>query len=193
MRQPEEHPGARMAVGLVHHPVLNRAGDTVTSSVTSLDVHDMARLCRTYGVGCLYVVTPLQAQARLVERIIAHWTQGYGSQVNPERKEALTHVKVVDSIEQMLDNHGLDVEGAAVMVTSARTGKGVVSYATARDILARAPRAAVLFGTAHGLAGHAHELANVRLAPIPGVDDYNHLPVRCAASIIMDRLLGRGE
>ena len=182
---------AEMAVGLIHSPVMSRDGRTVTSSVTSLDVHDMARLCRTYGARTLYVITPLEEQARLVERIIGHWTQGYGAGVNPERKEALGFVKVVDTIEDMLDNFGLGIEGALVMATSARTGDGVTTYGQAREMLCRAPRAAVLFGTAHGLAPEAMKLANVRLAPIPGVDDYNHLPVRCAASIIMDRLLGR--
>ncbi|MDH5477216.1 MAG: RNA methyltransferase [Nitrospinota bacterium] len=183
--------GARLAVGLVHHPVVNRSGNTVTSSVTSLDVHDLARVCRTYGVGGLYIVTPLEAQARLVERIIAHWTTGYGSRVNPERKEAMRNVKVVDTIEDMMDNFGLGMEGAAVMITSARPGPEVISYSEGRQLLERAPRAAVLFGTAHGLAGSALELATARLAPIPGMDDYNHLPVRSAASIILDRLLGR--
>ena len=189
----EENPGARMAVGLVHHPVVNRKGETVTSSVTSLDVHDIARLCRTFGIHSLYIVTPLPAQARLVERLIAHWTMGPGSRINPERKEALSHVMVVDTVEDMLDNFGLGVEGAAIMATSAKAGGEAISYAKARGILAQAPRAAVLFGTAHGLAGPAMKLANVRLNPIPGVDEYNHLPVRGAASIVLDRLLGRGE
>jgi len=189
----EGHPGARMAVGLVHHPVVNRQGETVTSSVTSLDVHDLARLCRTYGVHSLYIITPLPAQARLVERLIRHWTAGYGSGVNPERKEALSRVMVVDRIEDMLDNFGLGVNGAVVMATSARKGPGAVSYREARRILAGAPKAAALFGTAHGMAAQAMSLANIRLEPIPGVDDYNHLPVRSAASIILDRLLGRDE
>ncbi|MDH5639236.1 MAG: RNA methyltransferase, partial [Nitrospinota bacterium] len=92
MKDKDSSPASRLAVGLIHHPVVNRSGDTVTSSVTSLDVHDLARVCRTYGVGGLYIVTPLEAQARLVERLIGHWTQGYGSGVNPERKEALTGV-----------------------------------------------------------------------------------------------------
>ncbi|MDH5509626.1 MAG: RNA methyltransferase [Nitrospinota bacterium] len=183
---------SRLAVGLIHYPVVNRAGDTVTSSVTSLDVHDLARVCRTYGVGGLYIVTPLEAQARLVERLIGHWTAGYGSQVNPERKEALTGVKVVDTIEDMLDNFGLGIEGAAVMVTSAREGPDTVGYAEGRKVLEGASRAALLFGTAHGLARQAMDLATVRLAPIPGVKEYNHLPVRSAVSIIMDRLLGQG-
>jgi len=183
---------ARLAVGLVHYPVVNRDGNTVTSSVTSLDVHDFARVCRTYGVGGLYIVTPLEAQARLVERLIGHWTAGYGSTANPERKEALTGVKVVDTIEDMLDNFGLGIEGAVVMVTSARPGPDTVSYAEGRKALEKAPRAALLFGTAHGLARPAMEMATIRLAPIPGVREYNHLPVRSAASIIMDRLLGQG-
>lgn len=191
MSQNQTPLGAKLAVGLVHHPVVNRGGDLVTSSVTSLDVHDLARVCRTFGVARLYVITPLEAQARLVERLMDHWTTGYGSRVNPERKEALKFVKVVDSIEDMMDNFGLGVDGAAMMVTSARDDSAAVDYASGRRELARCSKAAILFGTAHGLAESAMELATVRLAPIPGVDEFNHLPVRSAASMILDRLLGR--
>ena len=42
-----------MAIALVHYPVLDRRGDVVTSAVTNLDVHDLARLSTTY-VLCRY-------------------------------------------------------------------------------------------------------------------------------------------
>ncbi len=38
-------------IALVHFPVYNKSGDVVTSSVTTLDVHDISRISRTYAVG----------------------------------------------------------------------------------------------------------------------------------------------
>lgn len=69
----------RLAVALVHHPVLDRRGDVVTSALTNLDVHDIARTARTYGVGRFYVVTPLAEQLQLLDRILGHWRDGHGA------------------------------------------------------------------------------------------------------------------
>jgi hypothetical protein len=60
------------AVALVHHPVLDRRGDLVTTAVTNLDIHDIARAAKTYGAGCYYLVTPLVEQQRLVDRLLEH-------------------------------------------------------------------------------------------------------------------------
>jgi hypothetical protein len=49
----------------------------------------------------------------------------------------------------------------------------------------------LLFGTAWGLADEILEAADHRLAPINGKGAYNHLAVRSAVAIILDRLLGR--
>jgi hypothetical protein len=48
----------------------------------------------------------------------------------------------------------------------------------------------LVFGTAWGLAPQALEQADFRLAPIAGAGEYNHLSVRSAVSIILDRALG---
>jgi hypothetical protein len=46
----------------------------------------------------------------------------------------------------------------------------------------------VLFGTGWGLAEEIMERADYTLKPVSGYTDYNHLSVRSAAAIIMDRL-----
>ena len=48
----------------------------------------------------------------------------------------------------------------------------------------------LVFGTAWGLAETFISEADYILAPITGPTDYNHLSVRTAAGIILDRLLG---
>ncbi|HBQ11088.1 MAG TPA: hypothetical protein DEF51_07890, partial [Myxococcales bacterium] len=65
-------------LALVHHPVVDRAGDVITTAVTNLDVHDIARSARTYDLAGYYVVTPIEAQHRLVDRILGHWRDGAG-------------------------------------------------------------------------------------------------------------------
>ncbi|MDI6688413.1 MAG: RNA methyltransferase, partial [Desulfobacterales bacterium] len=72
-------------VALTHYPVVNKNGGTITSAVTNLDLHDMSRAAKTYGVRSLYIVTPLADQKEFVEKIISHWLSGYGSIYNPKR------------------------------------------------------------------------------------------------------------
>jgi hypothetical protein len=48
----------------------------------------------------------------------------------------------------------------------------------------------LVFGTAWGLAEAFISEADYILEPITGSPDYNHLSVRTAAGIILDRLLG---
>jgi hypothetical protein len=179
-------------VALVHHPVLNRRGEEVTSSVTTIDVHDFARTCRTYGVKDLFIITPIKTQQRLVERLSRHWTEGYGAEFNPSRKEALTCVKVVDSLDDMIDNLKLTANEVTLVTTGAKSSGPATGYLeAARRVLEGEGRFALLFGTGHGLAPQVMSRAALRLAPIEGIDGFNHLPVRCAAAIILDRLIGQ--
>jgi hypothetical protein len=48
----------------------------------------------------------------------------------------------------------------------------------------------LLFGTAWGLHSEVLESADYVLKAIEGKKRYNHLPVRAAAGIIIDRLIG---
>ena len=68
----------RCAIALVHHPVLDAQGAIVTTAVTNLDVHDLARSARTYGCSDYFVVHPIAAQRELVARICDHWIDGPG-------------------------------------------------------------------------------------------------------------------
>ena len=66
---------------------------------------------------------------------------------------------------------------------------------SAGKIFARAggsgPPLMLLFGTGFGLAPPVLERADLVLAPILGPGAYNHLSVRSAAGIILDRLRGK--
>jgi hypothetical protein len=179
-------------IALVHFPVYNKSGDIVTSSVTTLDVHDISRICRTYAVGTFYVVTPLETQQKLVRRMMKHWLEGYGSEYNPTRKEAFLSTRVVnvldDVVADITESRG---EAPRTIIPSAKRYPQSRSYPEVRAALNEDHPHLLVFGTGWGLEQGIVERADIILAPIDGLSGYNHLPVRAATAIILDRLLGR--
>jgi hypothetical protein len=180
----------RVAAALVHHPVLDRQRQVVTTAITNLDLHDIARSARCYGVSDLFVAHPIAAQRELAERVRRHWTTGSGARRIPDRKPALELVRVTSSLDEAIELFG----GAEIWTTSARARPGVaLSHAAARAALQGEGRAVLLvFGTGWGLADALFDRAERHLAPIesPCEDGYNHISVRAAAAILFDRLLG---
>ncbi len=179
-------------IALVHFPVYNKSGDIVTSSVTTLDVHDISRIGRTYGVGTFYVVTPLETQQKLVHRMVDHWLEGYGSEYNPTRKEALLNTCVVnlldDAVADIAQRRGAKPQ---TVIPDAKPFPQSRSYREVREALNEPHPHLLVFGTGWGLEKGILERADIVLAPIDGRHGYNHLPVRAAIAIVLDRLLGR--
>lgn len=181
-------------IALVHYPVLNKAGEKIGSAVTNLDIHDIARAARTFGVKNYYIVTPYTDQHDLIHEITAHWKDGYGATYNPARKRALDMVSVSTSIEQTVEElTGLRGRKPQLVTTSAVARKNSISYRQCRDMIKDGQPILLLFGTAHGLAPEVMNMADMNLPPISGNGEYNHLSVRSAVSIILDRLLGCRE
>ena len=184
----------RLYVGLVHHPVVNKNHERIASAITTLDLHDIARVSRTYGVRKFLVITPLEDQRELARQLVRHWTQGFGATYNRHRKEAIELLEVVPSLEQAL-RMVAEREGEAplVVATDARDPpQRALSYDRARAMLADESRVVLLiFGTAWGLDQTVIDGADYVLEPIWGSTDYNHLSVRAAVAIIVDRLAGR--
>ena len=180
---------------LVHYPVLDRAGDEVTTSVTNLDVHDIARSSRTYGLRGYFVVNPIDAQHPVVEKIIEHWSTGAGVKRFPERTEAIGLVRVARSIEQAIaDIRHREGTSPRLVGTSARDGADRISYAEERARLRAETRPTLLlFGTGHGLSPRVLQACDAVLAPIEGPTEFNHLSVRAAVAITLDRLFGAKE
>ena len=180
-----------VAVALVHHPVLDGQGAIVTTAVTNLDVHDLARSARTYGCSDYFVVHPIAAQRELVERIREHWTEGSSGRRIPDRREALGVLRVVESLAQAFEQLG-GRDHVEVWATAARPLGPAVTFAEARRRLEGEGKPVVLtFGTGWGLASGLIDSADALLEPIHAEHgDYNHLSVRSACAIALDRLLG---
>lgn len=177
-----------MAIALVHHPVLDRRGDVVTSAVTNLDIHDLARLATTYNLSRYYLVTPAAEQQLLSSRIINHWQKGAGASYNPDRCQALDCLQVVNSFDDALaDWRSLVGSEGLAMLTGASHQEGV-DYPQAQNLAAERPLLLV-FGTGHGLAPALYATERPCLAPVRA-GQYNHLSVRTAAAIMLDRLIG---
>jgi hypothetical protein len=176
---------AALFVALIHHPVLDRNGRVVTSAITSLDLHDIARASHTYGVQAFFVVHPVAEQRDFAGRVLDHWRLGYGREYDSRRREALDLIEVV-AAERACGQRPL------LVYTSARASGGT-SYESLRARIEAGESTAFLlmFGTGFGLAPALLERADLRLAPIQGPGEYNHLSVRAAAGIILDRLRGR--
>jgi len=179
-------------LALIHHPVYNKNGEVIASAVSNLDLHDISRAAKTYGVQALYIVTPLEDQRELVERIMSHWTEGVGARYNPDRREALRLIRVAVSLDDVLDEIASNGKGVPVtVVTDARPNPRNITYGALAEMLGGEHPYLLLFGTGWGLTREFIDKADYVLAPIMGHTGYNHLSVRSAAAIVLDRLLGR--
>jgi len=179
-------------VALIHHPVLDRNARTVTSAITSLDIHDIARAARTYGVDAFFVVHPVQEQREFAARLLDHWRLGYGREFDSRRREALELVRVTADLDAAIASAGKAAGRRPALVYTSAREKGGMSFEELRERLARAdaPPIMIMLGTGFGLAPAVKERAEMVLAPIRGAGEYNHLSVRAAAAIILDRVRG---
>ena len=185
---------ARTHLALVHHPVADRTGSVVTTSLTNFDIHDLARSSLTYGLAGYHIVTPITAQRDKAAHIAALWiADAHGE----HRARALALVRTAESIEAVIAeiaaSHGTPPH---VVATSARAGSFPgVARRTPEELRAEAgvdpAPLLILLGTGWGLADALIPSVSRVLAPIEGTSDWNHLSVRSAGAIVLDRLFGR--
>lgn len=187
---------SKVYVALLHFPVYNRKKEVVTSAVTNLDIHDIARLARTYNLAGYFIVTPDKEQAELVKKICSHWLEGYGSSYNFDRGSALSLVKVVKDIKSAVRLIE-EVQGkkprllATTAIKNENLKNKLLSFIKAREIIESedGPQLIIL-GTGWGLSEELLGEADHILEPVKGPGNYNHLSVRTAAAVVIDRLLG---
>ncbi len=182
---------ARTYIALIHHPVYDRTGRVITTAITNLDLHDIARSSRTFGLGGYFVVTPLSSQRELAIRILSHWKDGYGAVYNPKRKEALSLVEVASSLEEVIERIEQREGARPVTVgTTAARREGQLDHGSLAAAVGGGQPVLLLVGTGWGLVQEVLDSADFSLAPLEGGTSYNHLSVRSAVAIVLDRFFG---
>lgn len=179
-------------VALIHYPVLGRNGKIVSSAVTNLDVHDIARTCRTYNIKGYYVVSNLPAQREIVGNVLEYWLKDFGKEYNPSRSEALTVVRTAMYIEDAVEEiEKIEGKVPKLIYTSAKSGPDRIPYSRMSEIIKNSEEPhLILFGTSWGLPKEVLKLCNYILEPIRGKASFNHLSVRSAVAITLDRIIG---
>ncbi|MGH1348263.1 MAG: RNA methyltransferase [Nannocystales bacterium] len=172
-----------LRVALVHHPVLNRHGEEIASVVDEFDVFDGGRLALTYGVPTLYVVNPVPAQRDKAQRVIAH---GQSDTRDPARGR-MDALQWCASLEDAIEDASRP-EVPWVVATSAVAREPAASVSGVREAVRGGRDVLLVIGKAWGLAPQVLERCDAQLAPIDAGTGFNHLSVRSAMAILIDRL-----
>ncbi len=178
---------------LMHDQVKLPDGTTGTSSVTSIVIHDTARSCATYGIENFFLVTPLVDQLSIVETFLSFWHSERGKKYNPSRFKAVSRVRTEISLARALASIEAETGKKPIIITtSAKTMSHAttIDYHSQETIWVQKRPVVFIFGTAQGLADEVVNQSDYLLLPITGMTDYNHLSVRSAMAIILDRWLG---
>ncbi len=182
---------ADVYLALIHHPIYNKHGEKITTTVTNLDLHDISRAGKTYNINKYFVVNHLESQQGLVKRMKKYWTGGYGASYNRNRHQAFNILELADNLDQVLDKIKDETgKNPELIATDARPFPNTISYKNMRTKIYEAEYPfLIVFGTGWGLTEETMNRCDYILEPVYGRGDFNHLSVRSAASIIIDRLL----
>jgi Uncharacterized protein conserved in bacteria len=176
---------------LLHYPVYNKEGKIVNTAIANMDIHDIARLAKTYGAQGFYVINPILEQRNLAQEIISHWQEGYGANYNKFRQAAFELIRIKENLSAAFDE--IAQESGYVprtIVTGANFEGDLLKFTELREILQNSNLPFFLiFGTGSGIAAEVVNMADYRLEPIRGQDNYNHLAVRSAVAIVLDRVM----
>ena len=184
---------SNLSVALLHDEMVDKTGRLVTTSVTLIDVHDLSRSCRTYAASEFFVVHPSQTMRALVRTVKQHWDGDFGSSYNPNRQDALGVLSIVTDLDEAI----MHVERRTgklpkLLATSAHNGADRISYQAMRSVIETSDEQfLLLFGTGWGMSEQLMRRADFTISPIYGPGEYNHLSVRAACAISLDRLRGR--
>lgn len=187
-------PDFRVYIALVHYPAYNSRLEVVSTAFKSMDAHDISRDATTYGVKQFYLINPVEEQRRLAGRLVDHWTEGEGRNFNETKSRAFGIISIMSTIEEAVGRIE-EIEGRKpkIVVTDARFSDDMTGYRVLREkIFENTEPFLILFGTGWGLTLETIKAADYVLKPISGYSEFNHLSVRSAAAIVLDRLLSCG-
>ncbi len=182
----------RLALGLIHHPIIDREKHIVATNITNFDIHDIARASTVFGVEKYFIIHPMKEQLSFVERVLDHWRVGQGSKFNPSRRTALANVTTVASVAEAKQAWGVE---CFTVATHARPVAGTHFWTCAelkKEIRKPGKACLLLFGTGFGMTEEFMQNCDGVLESIKGAPpkDFRHLSVRSAVSIYLDRIMG---
>jgi tRNA (guanine37-N1)-methyltransferase len=177
-----------LSIALLHYPMIDKSGDTVATSITNMDLHDISRTCMTYDINKYYIITPLEAQQEIAKRVMRHWLEGYGSYYNNNRSQAFTKLSINKNLAEVVEELEIHYGKKPLLIaTTARWREKTIDYDNIFDMLQDA-NVLLLFGTGWGFTSEFLDNANYILEPIKGTGSFNHLSVRSAVAIVLDRI-----
>ncbi|MBI2352653.1 tRNA (guanosine(37)-N1)-methyltransferase TrmD [Candidatus Dependentiae bacterium] len=181
-------------VALMHSDILLKEGRIGTTSITSIDVHDIARSSATYGLKGYFIVTPINDQQMLVRTMLDFWhSKEIGGEYNKHRHEAIALVHLQDSLASVIvEIEKREGKKPIIIGTSARLelDKKMLNYHQQSIVWQQERPVLFLFGTGHGMSEQLLNNCDYMLQPLQGYSDFNHLSVRSAAAIIFDKWFG---
>lgn len=181
-------------VVLMHDEVMMKDGSTGTSSVASLDIHDIARSSTTYGLKGYFLVTRLGDQFELVNTFLNFWRSDDGFEYNKSRYKAVGSVQLAWSLDEVIEKiTQIENKPPLIITTCARnrpTDITKIDFHSQGLVWKQQRPVLFVLGTAHGLAESVINRSNYLLLPVTGMTSYNHLSVRSAAAVIFDRWFG---
>lgn len=182
-------------VALMHTDVKLKDGRIGTSSITSIDVHDIARAAKTFGFEKYFVVSPLEDQQNIIGTLLDFW-RTKGPSYNQSRAQSINLVQQARDLNEVITlikhetNKDPIIIGTSAHAQSENPNIPIITYFDQDQVWMNERPVLFVFGTASGLAPNIINRCHYLLYPIEGLSSFNHLSVRSAAAIIFDRWLG---
>lgn len=176
-------------VVLLHYPVYNKNKDIIATSIVTHDIHDISRASKTFGVKKFYLVQPLENERKMVERIILFWNTK-GKDYNPNRLEAVSVISMKSDFESVIEEIESTEQAKPILIGTSAKKQEVenINFEKTALFLTQNNTVVLIFGTGWGIANEIKCKLDYFLPPIEGSGEFNHLSVRSAVSIILDRI-----
>lgn len=181
-------------VALMHNDMMLKEGRIGPTSVTSIDIHDIARSSTTYGLKNFFVVTNLKDQQKMVQKMLSFWVdEKIGGDYNNNRHHAVLSVKLENELDDVIMTiEKKEGKKPLIIGTSARQqdAQQAITYFDQEIVWQHDRPVLFLFGTGSGMSERLLQRCDYMLPPLQSYYNFNHLSVRSAVAIILDKWLG---
>lgn len=180
-------------MAILHDDMMLKDGRIGSTSVTTMDIHDIARSCRTYDIQNYFITTKLKDQGSIVQTLLDFWKKGAGESYNSHRFQAVSRVELAQNLDQIIEQIEQKTGKKPLVIATSAQPQQILPEISFHDqglVWDQDRPVLMLLGTGYGLSEQILSQCDYMLTPIEGFSDFNHLSVRTAAGIILDRWLG---